>query len=751
VTPEPLETLTPWRCRAAILLAVLAAYLIPLWNAGFNEIDDSRFTYENEHIKQLDLGRAVRIFTDKTTLDGIGLWQGTYRPLRTLDFAIDWAISGKDPRTFHLHNLLYHLVASLLLFGLFKRLSPDRSGGPLLGTLLFALHPAHTECVAWITSRGDLLVLLWFVGAIRLHLSRRYVLSTSAFVLALFSKESAVVFPAAALLLDLFARGRGSGVRLLAALFRLVPAAFTRIRRAGARRRLAEVWREAALPWRPYLAYGALAAGYYLLWRGMMEHPGHLQEWWGGSYGANLQAMARGFAYYLKNLALPVLLIFDYYVPATPAFDLGTLAGLVLLAGVLLGCVRGSARFRFAAAWFFITMLPTSNLIQTVGIPTAERFLYVPSVGFAFWAGGLPARVKPRWIAVAGSVAVVLCFGSLTFVRAGVWKSGDHLQADSASKARTPRIRIYLAAKALIDAHAAHAEIESGNRDPALAARLRNRTDRVFALADEQMDELERKLRISPGVHAGHILSKVANALLLLERDEEAYDMARRALGYLRDVGAAEPHPHYNMACAARRLGLGLLARVDLDAPRPKDRKVILRAADYIAEAAEELALAWEAGYPDSDLRGPISGNFATAAQLRIRVLRLGGSGAEKRDLAARAGRETLRAGAALVRLRQVAGMLMLVSTNELPAAGEAVVHFTNGGLYLEDAARHSLACGDRATAGDLRRRASDAFLRAAILAEALEDPRKAAALYQRCIENAPAAQAREALGRLGR
>ena len=63
------EALAPWRCRAAILLAVLAAYLIPLWNAEFNEIDDPRFTYENEHIKQLDLRRAVRIFIDKTKLD----------------------------------------------------------------------------------------------------------------------------------------------------------------------------------------------------------------------------------------------------------------------------------------------------------------------------------------------------------------------------------------------------------------------------------------------------------------------------------------------------------------------------------------------------------------------------------------------------------------------------------------------------------------------------------------------------------
>ncbi|MBD3161933.1 MAG: hypothetical protein GF328_07500, partial [Candidatus Latescibacteria bacterium] len=377
---------SPWGARFLIALLLIAAYAGPLSRAELSELDDRRFILDNEAVQELSPGQVVRFFTDPATLDPV-MWRGTYRPLRTLDFAIDYAIGGTDARVYHLHSLLIHLISSILVFEIFRRLLRGRLFASLVGALLFALHPVQTESVAWVTSRGDLLAGMYVLAALLAHLHRRYVLAAVLFFPALFSKETAVVFPAAALLADLFFRGRGAGAALIRAGFSYLAALPAAASRRLAAAKLRRAWREADLPWIPYAAYGALAAGFFVLWLAMMENPGHLPGWWGGDYFANLQMMVRGLAYYARVLLLPVELVFDYHVPATTTVDGGTVLGLLLLAGLVVGCVKGGATFRFATAWFFLLILPTSNLLLTVGIPTAERFLYLPSVGLALGAG----------------------------------------------------------------------------------------------------------------------------------------------------------------------------------------------------------------------------------------------------------------------------------------------------------------------------------------------------------------------------
>jgi hypothetical protein len=74
---------------------------------------------------------------------------GFVRPLRTLEFALDRAAFGPGPFAFHVHSLLWHLAASVLLLFLLRRLLGDARAA-LVGALFWAVHPAQVETVAWI-------------------------------------------------------------------------------------------------------------------------------------------------------------------------------------------------------------------------------------------------------------------------------------------------------------------------------------------------------------------------------------------------------------------------------------------------------------------------------------------------------------------------------------------------------------------------------------------------------------------------
>jgi hypothetical protein len=130
-----------------------------------------------------------------------------YRPLVTLSFAVDWAISGGDPAWFHAVNALWHALASMMVFVLL--LAWFKTGPSWFGGLLFAVHPVHAEAVANVVGRAELMasaLLLaacacWAHGWPRDRV-RRTLTVVLLFALATLCKESAVVLPALLVLID---------------------------------------------------------------------------------------------------------------------------------------------------------------------------------------------------------------------------------------------------------------------------------------------------------------------------------------------------------------------------------------------------------------------------------------------------------------------------------------------------------------------------------------------------------------------
>jgi len=510
---------TRWRARVVIAVAGLLAYLPALF--GGYVYDDVRFVKDNEALEHLT---PILYFTDPSTVAEES-WEGIYRPLRTLDFAIDVAIAGRSPFFGHLRNLIYHLLGALLVYELIRRLVRSEAAA-LYGALAFVLHPVHTESVAWITSRADVMVLVAFLGALILHLDGRRRLAATALVIALLSKEAAVVFPAAVFLAD---RLRGERMRL---------------------------------GW--YALYGGLSVGYTVFWffflgKGEMDGFGHLSQFWGGSYGANLLTMAKGFLYYANELLFPVGMAIDYHIPPSTSLDAGAFFGVTAVLVIGVAAWLAGPRARFAFAWFFVLLLPMSNLIRPIGIPTAERFLYLPSVGIALFAGPFLARSRL-------TLGILACFLVLTFARCFDWQSNEALFASAARVTLTPR---GLSHRANRELEAAHAELEAANR--ALMEkrgehlkRANEHAEETVRLVDELIVLYREQILLSPGKIGALVLSQKANALVILNEYEKALEAADAAI----KLDGKCANAFYNAAVALSRLGEHRKAAANLERAR---------------------------------------------------------------------------------------------------------------------------------------------------------------------------------------
>lgn len=481
-------SLSAWRAILLVAGLALLAYLPSLFGAFV--YDDVRFAAQNEAVHTLSPRTAVSYFTDPTTVDP-DAWKGIYRPLRTLEFAIDWAISGGRPWWFHLRSMIWHALAAVLVLGLFRRLSGAPSGpvpaAAWCGALLYALHPVHTECVAWISSRGDLLCAVLFLAALISHLDGHRIRAAVLLVVAVFAKEVAVVFVGAALLVDLYRRDK-----------------------------LRFGW---------YGVYAAIGVGFTALWfflvaGGEAGEMGQVSAWWGGSYLMNLATMAKGFLYYVSLLVLPVNQAVAYHLPARATLDTGTVVSIVALLLIAVAALVASRRTRFALGWFLVTILPVSNLVIRLVIPTEERFLLLPSIGFCFAAGWLLARTR------IGAIVFLCCF-ALTFSRTFDWRTEDTVWQSSLAVTESPKGLHYRS----------NLETERMER-----TRARADAEQVVATTDAFFSCYMRNIQLAPAgtpgamlvsaTDAGPLLVNKAKALLLLGRYQEALDAAMFAAGF---------------------------------------------------------------------------------------------------------------------------------------------------------------------------------------------------------------------------
>lgn len=374
----------PWLLAAGLVIATLLAYR-DAGAAGFVNLDDDAYV---EFAPLVNRGfRAPALVWAFTSIH-----TSNWHPLTTLSHMLDCVVFGVRPGPMHWENVGWHILNTLLVFLVWRRLS-GAVWRPALVAALFALHPLHVESVAWISSRKDLLATFWWLLGLLAYArwterpsAARYAALLGCLAGALLAKPIAVTFPATLLLLDLWPlrrwpeRGWWPLVREKLPLFALVllhSAVTYSVQHASGAGDYAR-----RIPLDARAGNALVSYVRYLgktLWpeglAPMYQHPGYWPPWaWGGS--------------------------------------------LVLLAA--LGALAWHGRHRrpwlaFGWLWFLGTLLPMIGLIQVGAQAMADRYSYVPLLGVftaLVWAGAELIRDQPRRRFAAGAAAgcaVVAC------------------------------------------------------------------------------------------------------------------------------------------------------------------------------------------------------------------------------------------------------------------------------------------------------------------------------------------------------
>jgi tetratricopeptide (TPR) repeat protein len=406
-TRGPRRSFAPSAAVAAALAAVGAVIYRNVGEYAF-VFDDGGFIVSNAPIQGGLSWESVRwAFTATHTAN--------WHPLTWLSHLLDVTLFGLDPGPPHLVNVLIHLVNTVLLFHLLRRLTGALWRSAFVAAI-FAAHPLHVESVAWVSERKDVLsALLWLLAttAYARYASRRsaarYLLVVVLLALGFTAKAMVVTLPVVFLLLDWWPLGR-------------VPPG----------RRAWSAWRTLLLEKLPLLAIsaaGAIAAVHAQRSGGALASFAVYQPAW---RAANAVI---SYVVYLIDALWPAGLA-AYYPFRIEAPSVWQTAGAALLVAGLTGASAWLARrvpsCAMGWAWYLLTLLPVIGLVQVGGQARADRYMYLPLIGLtvaAVWGlAAVSRRLRMRPAVLAGPAAAVLVLLSVTAsLQAEHWRSNATL------------------------------------------------------------------------------------------------------------------------------------------------------------------------------------------------------------------------------------------------------------------------------------------------------------------------------------
>jgi protein O-mannosyl-transferase len=373
---------------------------LPAASHGFSIFDDDDYVTQNRIVKGGLTWAGVKwAFTT---------WQASnWHPITWLSHMLDCELFGLNAGAHHSVNLLFHTANTVLLFGLWLRLTGALWSAAFVAAL-FAWHPLHVESVAWIAERKDvlstffaLLALLTYVRAVTgdtcqvtrtnstlspvtCHLSLHYWLALFFFALGLMAKPMLVTLPLVMLLLDYWP--------------------MQRFNHSTIPRLVLEKW--------PFLVM--VAASCIITFQAQHQ----------GGMVASLEEMPPGYRFsnvllaynrYLFKIFWPVNLAVFYPLPKimpAPAVLAAAAVLLAISAAVWFGR-RGGPYGLVGWLWFLGTLVPVIGLVQIGRAAMADRYTYFPSIGL-FIALTFAVRDRARRFQLPGAaltVAAVLVLG----------------------------------------------------------------------------------------------------------------------------------------------------------------------------------------------------------------------------------------------------------------------------------------------------------------------------------------------------
>jgi hypothetical protein len=391
-----------WQLNSGIVLLCIVATAVLYagdLHLGFFRVDDQQYVVSNLWIQGVTWKHLAQILSNPYYLN--------YSPLHLLSYALDYVVGGLSPRAFHLSSNLWAGVVAGFVYLVALALTQERRTA-MVAALLFVVHPAHVEAVAWISSRKDLVAAAFVLPCVLAYLKYRqrgaigwYIASLLLFLLALLGKLSVAAFPTVLVALDLVLEKRSVRRSIIDKIAFLVLAALV-----------------------------AVAVQYAQPSTGLQS---------------DLAMHAKAFVqslWLLTGLGNYVI----YRVPPAPGDTLSQLVGLGILLGLFVLPLFLCKRYPVATVsiyWILFTYLPTQVL--PFSYPVTDRYLLLPSVGAVILIAWLLMKATDhlhRWkVAAATTLVTAVSFIWLT-------KTIDYL-----SEWRDPRSVWFAATRKSDDVH----------------------------------------------------------------------------------------------------------------------------------------------------------------------------------------------------------------------------------------------------------------------------------------------------------
>lgn len=387
---------------AAAIFFISFALRLPTLRSPF-VYDDFHSTIENPAVT----GKInpASIFTDPSSFSSKP-GRRMYRPLTILSYSLSYKLTGPNPIGWHLFNVIFHGLCAAIVFGIALRLFDEKIEPAFFAALLWAAHPLLNEAIVYQAARSSLLSGTFVAAGIYAHLTlkgeaKRAFIANLFFLLALASKETAVVMPVLILLIDI-------------------------VRRENLRRKITT-----------YASYAAITILYLLFRKAILDVNTFSVASPVRSVASNMLTQASVIAAYLSKTLWPMGLSIEWDWPAfnnvwlsgaawwrSPLFGMTVIAAAVIAAFFSL---RRLPILTMGIGWFFISLAPESSIIPLVQTAN-ERRLYLPLIGIALAAAAIISSIAARpLLRRATAAAIIILFAALTIFDSGRWSDAESL------------------------------------------------------------------------------------------------------------------------------------------------------------------------------------------------------------------------------------------------------------------------------------------------------------------------------------
>lgn len=406
---------THWIAAIVIFFFAFLLYANTI-NHGF-VLDDDLVCKKNGFVQE-GLGGIKDIFTHSWYYGFSSTSDRYYRPMMLAGFAVEKHFFGNSPSIYHFFNVLEYALGCLFLFFTLRLLFEKKYFLPTLAaTLLFTAHPLHTEVVANIKSRDEIYAFLGMLGVIYSIIQYNRKGNIFYFIIALLSYSFAILSK--------------EGALSILGLVPLVLYFFTKIS-------FDKIAAQTVL-------FG-LIAGVYFYIRGLIIDPDPTPfetidnsllaiDSFGGQRATAIGMLGK----YFQLLVFPHPLSFDYSYNTFPELSwtnwkvLASLATSIGLIYLTIKGIRNKSIYSFAILFFAITFAITSNIFFSIGATFAERFMFIPLLGFCIAVSFLLQKFflkeKDQSPTIFYSIVgvILLLYSAKTFNQNNAWKSDDTL------------------------------------------------------------------------------------------------------------------------------------------------------------------------------------------------------------------------------------------------------------------------------------------------------------------------------------